>query len=289
MTVYGYNEEKNNFIESCLLYVLGKYNQKYEGQAIEYKDPWYYILKDIEFSEINKMMRAGSLCRILIFDENTNIDFIIEQEIAHFIEKNEDVEGGICYYLTNLDIQSPKAREKQQQLEQGLAEQMSDSFRREYWNLDCFYSLMRAFPEKMRGYTCYLSEKELQSAGISDIPIDLQEVLCRYLKRSFRGDRFSRMEQAGSVTDEKVTLQKVFIDLEADQENRNPDIDTGMFVKEMICQGNGENRKELRSAEGRIAYRKYLLLGTAGQGKSTVCQYLVQIYRAYFLKRYLKN
>lgn len=42
MTVYGYNEEKNNFIESCLLYVLGKYNQKYEGQAIEYKDPWYY-------------------------------------------------------------------------------------------------------------------------------------------------------------------------------------------------------------------------------------------------------
>lgn len=34
---------------------------------------------------------------------------------------------------------------------------------------------------------------------------------------------------------------------------------------------------------------KYVLKGSAGQGKSTVCQFLAQIYRTYFLKTYSAN
>lgn len=287
MTGYGFDEKEHNFWRTCLKYIL----KKQPEQILEENGERYYLLKDLVFEKIHKTMRAGNICRILIFEQNESIDSILQQEINQLkLEEEGPVQSGICYYLTNLNPQNSKDREKQEQLEQGLTEQTSGAFRREYWNRDCIYPLIQSLKEEMDCYTSYFTEEELQKTGVADISQNAKEVLCRYFARAFQGDRFSRMEQAGSLTEEKVALQKVFVDLEVYQENTHTDTDGEMFVSKMVRQGNCENRK-ITNEEGKEEndYRKYFLTGTAGQGKSTVCQYLVQLYRAAFLKRYLKN
>lgn len=289
MSIYGYDEKENGSWKARLRYMLLEYEKKQGGQFLEYNGMRYYLLKDLVFTEINKTMRAGNICKILEFEKDISMDLILDQELSQLqMEEEGPVKNGICYYLTNLDLAKTEDKEKIEQIEKIFSEQTSNSFIREYWGLKEMYSLMKNLTEEMGRYTSYFTEEELKKTGIADIQKSVKETLCRYLIKSFQGDRFSRMEQAGSVTDEKVTLQKVFVDLNAYKENMNTDTDSGMFVSEMIHQGNCENRKKTRTQE-QNGYHKYLLLGTAGQGKSTVCQYLVQIYRVYFLKRYLKD
>lgn len=286
MSIYGFDEAENNSWRVRLEYILEQYNRKQENQALEYNGLRYYLLEDLQFPEIGKMMRKGSICRILTFEKGDSVDYIVDQEIWHFkMEEEGPVKGGTCYYLTNLDMEKPEGKRIQEKLEEEFTEQTENTFVRQYWGLNDIYPLIKGLAESMRCYTSYFTEEELQKTGIQGIPQNSREILCRYLNKSFQGDRFSRMEQAGSVTDEKLTLQKVFVDLKAYPENQNADTEGAMFVREMIRQGNCENRKPDEEQQKRDI-RKYLLLGTAGQGKSTVCQYLVQIYRAAFLKRY---
>lgn len=289
MSIYGFDEYENGSWRARLKYLLTAYERKQGDQVLEYNGLRYYLLKNFNFPEIHKVMKAGNICKILAFEKDGSFDLVLDQETYQFqLEEEGPVQGGICYYLTNLDLENSEDQRKIERMEKAFFEQKFHAFKREYWGLKDVYALMKSLPEEMGHYTSYLAEDELQKTGIADISQNTTEIFCRYLVKSFQGDRFSRMEQAGSVTDEKVTLQKVFVDLEAYKETMNAEMDGGLFVREMIRQGNCENRKAACKKE-QGEYRKYLLLGTAGQGKSTACQYLVQIYRAFFLKRYLKS
>ena len=139
--------------------------------------------------------------------------------------------------------------------------------------------------------------------------------LLRYIKNSFISNRRSRMDQQEEIEEaggRKVYLEKVYTDLDYKGENLS-----GKFVRDALaignrrlCPQNMKNRRGLKEAEWsenlskRSEYtsrlmnidgdaewnahsfnsNKYIVKGSAGQGKSTVCQFLAQIYRAAFLK-----
>lgn len=287
MSIYGFDEYENGSWRARLKYLLAAYERKQGGQILEYNGLRYHLLKDLAFPEIHKVMRAGNICKILAFEKDGSFDLVDKELYQLQLEEEGPIKGGICYYLTNLDLQNPEDQSTIEYMERLFGGHTSNKFVREYWGLRDVYALIKGLAEEMSHYTSYFTEKELQKTGIADISQNAIEIFGRYLTKSFQGDRFSRMEQAGSVTDEKVTLQNVFVDLEAYQETMNTEKDGELFVQQMIRQGNCENRKA--SIQGNSGYRKYLLLGTAGQGKSTVCQYLVQIYRVFFLRRYMKS
>ncbi len=118
-----------------------------------------------------------------------------------------------------------------------------------------------------------------------------QNTFFRYLSQSFENDYCSKMEQAGQLTDDRVSIDKVYVDLNFKYENRN---ESGKFIENALVVGNelfrfSENQKNTSQPEPSKLSNKYVLKGLAGQGKSTVCQFLAQIYRATFLNNFNKN
>lgn len=115
-----------------------------------------------------------------------------------------------------------------------------------------------------------------------------QNTFYRYLIQSFNDDYCSKMEQAGKVTEERVSIDKVYIDLKFKYENA---IGEGRFIQNAIFTGNeifrfSSNLKVEDELNEQKLSNKYVLKGSAGQGKSTVCQFLAQIYRATFIQNF---
>jgi len=100
-----------------------------------------------------------------------------------------------------------------------------------------------------------------------------QQILYRYLSKEFEEDLYSKLEQANELTDQKINLDKVFVDLNILGDNLGEE-DNVKFVSHCINLGNNTFKDK---------QFKMVFIGGPGQGKSTVTQYLAQIYRAYFL------
>ncbi|MEI2397929.1 NACHT domain-containing protein, partial [Paenibacillus phytohabitans] len=126
---------------------------------------------------------------------------------------------------------------------------------------DVLFQLRRML-EKMNGETIY--------------SID---VLIRFLEKEFKDDMVSRLEQGGQLTDEKVNLEKVFIDLNIVSKDTKKRNSSEEFVRKCIHLGDNINKTEREDLKNRL-----VLIGGPGQGKSTLTQFLCQIYRAFFLK-----
>ncbi len=113
-----------------------------------------------------------------------------------------------------------------------------------------------------------------------------QNAFFRYLAQAFDDDYCSRMEQAGKLTDDKISIDKVYIDLNFKFEETES---SGKFIAHAIDAGNEIYRYSIlenQKNKTKNNTNKFVLKGTAGQGKSTVCQFLAQIYRAMFIKNF---
>lgn len=102
-----------------------------------------------------------------------------------------------------------------------------------------------------------------------------KNILFRFLNKEFDEDLYSKLEQANELTDKKINLEKVFVDLNIindefySYENK--------FVKFCLENGNKMWKQE---------QYKMVFVGGPGQGKSTVTQFLTQIYRVNFIKTF---
>ena len=133
---------------------------------------------------------------------------------------------------------------------------------------------------------------------VRDHEIARQNTFLRFLTQSFKDDYCSRMEQAGQVSGNKVSIDKVYVDLLYKRENSD---EQERFIEKALEIGNGgyrfsyqkKNTIEIEHIPVGMGRRKSepspnkcVVKGSAGQGKSTVCQYLAQIYRACFLNNF---
>lgn len=143
-------------------------------------------------------------------------------------------------------------------------------------------------------YCSYILSGDILSYLYESIQVnnkERQDAFHRYLFHMFDNDYCARMEQAGQLTDEKISIDKVYVDLSFREEETQID---GKFIKYAI--GIGDNtfrfssldleKKYNDTSKQQIVSNKYVLKGGAGQGKSTVCQFLAQIYRAAFIKNF---
>ena len=143
-------------------------------------------------------------------------------------------------------------------------------------------------------YASYILSGDILSYLYNDVQArekERQNSFLRFLAQTFSDDYCSRMEQAGQVTEDKVSIDKVYVDLDFRNE------ETGMeekFIEHAINVGNSvfrfsaidQRNKDNSLISDFDESNKYVLKGSAGQGKSTVCQFLAQIYRANFLKNF---
>jgi TorA maturation chaperone TorD len=115
-------------------------------------------------------------------------------------------------------------------------------------------------------------DKEEQSSR------QINALLGRYLEVEFKQNLYPKLEHAGKVTSEKINLEKVFIDLYTTDDNFYTDDSHQKFVAQTIDLGNSKlSHQEKRTS-------RFVLIAGPGYGKSTLTQFLCQVYRAFFLK-----
>lgn len=113
------------------------------------------------------------------------------------------------------------------------------------------------------------------------------EVLAKYLARELEEDMCTQMEQAGSVTEKKVSIEKVCIDIDVKELTGR---ETFKFAQKVLDLGNkvlGYRKQDLEKLDEVFELNKYenfVIIGGPGGGKTTICQFIAQIYRANYLQ-----
>lgn len=100
------------------------------------------------------------------------------------------------------------------------------------------------------------------------------ETLARFIYSEFKDELNAKLIQAGDLNNQ-VKIEKVFVDLYATETGKIEIGRSKKFVESLIPQADICLRNNIA---------KIVLIGEAGAGKSTLTQYLMQMYSAFFLK-----
>ena len=135
-------------------------------------------------------------------------------------------------------------------------------------------------------YSSHILPGDFLMEMIKKNEFDYSGLMQRYLGRELEEDMYTRMEQAGSVTEKKISIEKVCVDI--DVVNRK-EHETFKFADYVLNIGNGVlgYRKAVENGMNENYSLKqdenFVLIGGPGRGKTTICQFIAQIYRANYL------
>lgn len=296
MKVYGRYLTRQHVWNVLMNRMLDMRVKKDNGVQLEQYGERLLLKEDLSFDDAGLVLKGNSLIRILICSPDTNaVEEIIDREnsaLDEWMSGESDLYG--CYYLADLDPEDPEQKAILDQMKEKIGGSNRSRLHVEFWDIRKIEFIFRQEPKIWEDFGSYIKNVTESNRLFSNEQKQTIQYIERYLEKCFMEDQFSKMEQAGSVSNEKVTLQKVFVDLGAVPENSGQNEEPALFVESMVCQGNFVNRVFAgenggKETENECKQLGYVLLGKAGQGKSTVCQYLMQIYRAVYLERYAEE
>lgn len=115
--------------------------------------------------------------------------------------------------------------------------------------------------------------------------------LIEYVQACYSSATAVKLEQSGGISDKRINIHHVFTDLEAKAQGGD-ESGSMMLAQSILAVGDQPHRIEqsLWTDPPRQAPdSNVVLLGNAGQGKSTICQYVAQLYRVKLLQHYRPN
>lgn len=104
----------------------------------------------------------------------------------------------------------------------------------------------------------------------------------KYLYCEFEEEMYTRMEQAGSATEKKISIEQVCVDINVQDREQGKTIKFAEYVFSLGNQTLGYQKKTSQTELERE--ENFVLIGGPGNGKSTICQFIAQIYRANYLR-----
>ncbi len=130
-------------------------------------------------------------------------------------------------------------------------------------------------------YAAFITSGDVLMRLLTGENADNSRWISKYLYCEFEEDLYTRMEQAGSATEKKISIEKVCVDINVQDRAQGEIL---KFAEHVFSLGNqilgykkGINQKELDRKEN------YVLIGGPGKGKSTICQFIAQVYRMNYL------
>lgn len=202
-------------------------------------------------------------------------------------------------FATNVRL-SPAPNGGKDAIKAFIAEEIQDNqldirdFR--VWDYDDIRSLLNGSGSIRAAYAALLTTGDIISKMIdrvNDEEKDFAHALSTHAARSFRDETYLKLSQTGTVRDQQITIGDTFVDLplvgshsyvpiiaEGEGKNRGPKTRRNV-VDELVTRFDATSGVSSRAVE---KYRKSVLIGGPGQGKSTVTQFIAQMYRAKFLE-----
>jgi hypothetical protein len=175
------------------------------------------------------------------------------------------------------------------------------------WDYDKLRVFLDENEELRRSFAAYILPGDVLSetidalAAIRDEQPDFDDSIARFLAKELLADQWANLEQAGRAADEQVPISRVFVDLpfaferQPDPPFEDPDqLGPGIVshvveaasqrldpasLQERTDRAGSHDVDVADPGEGRL-----VLLGGPGQGKSTVGQFVCQMFRAALLR-----
>jgi hypothetical protein len=146
------------------------------------------------------------------------------------------------------------------------------------------------------GYICPGDVLAKVSEQLGDQAPDFDAVIANFLEKELLEDQYANLEQAGRVADERLPISRVFVDLPTSSKE-GPDEIPREFIAETLATASErldpetQRSDSLRQREpaGTALPGRLVLVGGPGQGKTTVGQYVCQLFRASLLNERPKH
>lgn len=160
------------------------------------------------------------------------------------------------------------------------------------WHLDQLATMLMDANELRRSYAAWLSSSDVIAEILENMHRKskaVRDAMYRYLTRELRAHQPMRLQQAGHSGDAQIMIEDVFIDLpyrlhdRPEYENLSENLLLSTLLdRSRDCLDGASVKAQQNHEVGRP--ERILLLGGPGQGKSTLSQFLAQIFRANILR-----
>lgn len=160
------------------------------------------------------------------------------------------------------------------------------------WHLDQLSTFLMGATELRRSYAAWLSSSDVIATLLDSLyerSDSIKNSMYRYLARELRNNRPIRLQQAGHSAETVTMIEDVFTDLpfkytsKSDYNNRPEELLlANLLERSRDCLDGLSIKAQYEPDNGRP--ERILLLGGPGQGKSTLSQFLAQIFRANMLQ-----
>jgi hypothetical protein len=154
------------------------------------------------------------------------------------------------------------------------------------WDYDKLRALVDGAEGIRRTYAAWITPGDVLHAALehfeSSTP-DLEGTLSRYLQLEMLSDQFANLEQAGHSPDDRVPMASVFVDLPVRAAESDESDEGRAFVADLL--ETATERLALSSLKDNpVDGARSVLVGGPGQGKTTLGQFVCQLFRAAMLR-----
>lgn len=165
------------------------------------------------------------------------------------------------------------------------------------WGFDDLCRFLDLSPELRQTYSGFLLPDDVLHRAIETLNIDepcFATTLSKFLQKELKSDSAAKLQSAGQHDiKQEIPLSSVFHDIPFDftkDSALEPNDDHEEVVRFLLGEGDtvigasSERRNSTRASPSTTKNGRFVLVGGPGQGKSTVGQYLCQLYRAEIIR-----
>jgi nucleoside-triphosphatase THEP1 len=155
------------------------------------------------------------------------------------------------------------------------------------WGAEEICRFLDAYPNIRRSYAHLLVAGDAISRLLGLVEgkkTKLDDIIKMYCQGCFIHEQSAVLDDAGDVEDEKIELERVFIDLDVKTHPISHELGVMEKIPNWLRQAvQDEDRKSALSYVFDDSISDLVIIGGPGEGKSTLCQYVSQIHRARIL------
>ncbi|WP_156301861.1 NACHT domain-containing protein [Streptomyces sp. e14] len=158
------------------------------------------------------------------------------------------------------------------------------------WHSENVNRFLEAHPGIRTSYAAWVLPGDILTAIYDDVAkrnSDTARAVRSYIPKELLNDRYANLDQAGSADDRTVPLAEVFFDVPISQSPERTHASGARCLDTLIaiCDEKHSTTRDTNLPDESLLHgNRIVLVGGPGQGKSTVSQFLCQLYRAQLVK-----
>jgi hypothetical protein len=243
----------------------------YPSKEEQWDGSWIFQAKFHDIQQIGPKEARGSLY-VELDDELLKITEKYEHPCDNFI------------LMTNVSLTPVFQKGTKDRIDNEIVPKYSRAIKHIHvWGADEICRFLDAYPNIRQTYTHLLVSGDIIARLLSMTKkeeTDLDELVELYCQGCFSHEKYAALDDAGDVEDERIELQRLFIDLDAEPQTLPKDQSELARLPEWLKQASEDNdRTSTLSYLLDDSILGLVLIGGPGEGKSTLGQYLAQIYR----------